>query len=141
MVDAERLARVLTRVRQDLARLHRYAEADPNELVRDEIRLGHLKYLFVTLTEGCVDAAQHVCASEGYGPPDSNPDAMLVLARNDVLQEDLGRTMADAVRFRNVLVHLYADVDDARVVANLDLLDEVERFVAALARLIDEPTS
>lgn len=137
MVDPQRLTRILTRVRQDLVTLRRYAQTDRDALRADEVRLGHLKYLFITLMEGCVDAAQHVCASDGLGPPDTNADAMVVLARNSLLADDLAATMADGVRFRNVLVHLYADVDDSRVVANLDRLDEVEQFVAALSVLLE----
>jgi uncharacterized protein YutE (UPF0331/DUF86 family) len=137
MVDPQRLSRVLTRVRQDLAVLRRYADHDRAELLGDDARMGHVKYLFVTLVEGCIDAAQHICASDGLGPPDTNADAMLVLARNGLLPAELAATMADAVRFRNVLVHLYAEVDDARVADNLSLLDEVERFVAALTALLE----
>lgn len=140
MVDVERLARLLTRIRQDLASLRRYRAVDRDELRRDEVRMGHVKYLFVTLIEGCIDAAHHVCASEGFGPPDTNADAMLVLARNDLLTEDLAETIADGVRFRNVLVHLYVEVDDERVVGHLDQLDEVERFVAALTVLLEPDT-
>lgn len=137
MVDPQRLARILTRMRQDLATLRRYADIDRAALVSDDVRMGHVKYCFVTLLEGSIDAAQHVCASEGFGPPDTNADAMLVLARNDVLPEPLAETMAEGVRFRNVLVHLYAEVDDARVADHLDRLDDVERFVGALAALLE----
>lgn len=136
MVDAPRLARLLTRVRQDLATLRRYAADDRDQLLADEARLGHVKYLFVTLLEGCIDAAHHVCASEGLGPPDNNADAMLVLARNGLLTDELAEAIADGVRFRNVLVHLYARVDDRRVVTYLDQLDDVERFATALAALL-----
>jgi uncharacterized protein YutE (UPF0331/DUF86 family) len=141
MVDVERLTRLLTRVRQDVATLRGHAEAERDELPADEVRLAAVKYVFVTLLEGCIDAAQHICASEGYGPPDSNADAMLVLARNDVLSDEVAETMADGVRFRNVLVHLYADVDDGRVVAHLDQLDEVERYVAELTGLLETEPS
>ncbi|HEX9766771.1 MAG TPA: HepT-like ribonuclease domain-containing protein [Nitriliruptorales bacterium] len=142
MVDTARLARILARIRQDLATLGAYAEADRADLGADDARLGHVKYAFVTMLEGCIDAAQHVCASEGYGPPDTNADAMHSLARNGVLPDGLATAMASAVRFRNVLVHLYADVDDDvdddRVLSYLDVLGDIGRFVAALAGLLDE---
>lgn len=44
--------------------------------------------------------------------------------------------MAQAVRFRNVLVHGYAVVDDRRVVAYLQQLDDIDAFVAALSGLL-----
>lgn len=136
MVDAERLARVLTRIRQDLATLRRYADADRGELLADEVRPGTSS----TCSSPCWRAASTPPstsgASEGYGPPDSNADAMHVLARNGILPDRLADTWPRG-SLRNVLVHLYADVDDARVVAHLDRLDDVERYVAALAALLE----
>lgn len=136
MVDPERLHRVLRRVTDDLRVLRRYACAEPEGLLQDEARLGHVKYLFVTALEGCIDAAQHVCASEGFGPAATNADAMFVLAAHGLLERDLAFAMAQAVRFRNLLVHGYADVDDRRVVAYLQELDDLHEFVASLTSLL-----
>ena len=38
--------------------------------------LAGVKYTFVTAIEACVDAAQHVCAVQGWGPPRDNGDAI-----------------------------------------------------------------
>ena len=113
-----------------------YASHDRDEVLADPARLGHVKYLFVTAIEGCIDAAQHVCASEGYGAPDTNADAMLALGRHGLLEDDEATAMARAVRFRNVLVHGYAAVDDRRVVGFLDDLGRLDGFVSSLAGLI-----
>lgn len=133
MVDAERLRRVLQRVTDDLAWLRRYAARNPADLLADPAGLGHVKYLFVTALEGCIDAAHHVCASEGWGPPETNADAMAVLGRHGVLDEALTDAMAAAARFRNVLVRGYVRVDDGQVVAHLQRLDDLDRFVAVVA--------
>lgn len=86
MVDADRLARILQLVGDDVALLRGYENED---ILADAAELGHVKYLFVTAIEGLVDAAHHVCASEGWGPPDTNADTMEVPARHGVL--DAGR--------------------------------------------------
>ncbi len=136
MVDPERLHRILRRITDDLGMLRQYAEVDPDELIADPVRLGHTKYLFVTMLEGCIDAAQHVCASEGYGPLDTNADAMRRLVSRGILDPKHGATMARAVGFRNVLIHDYIDVDDQRVVGYLSHLADIDAFVSALSRLI-----
>lgn len=97
-----------------------------------------LKYVFVTAIEGCIDVAQHLCASEGWGPPQSNADAVRRLIRAGVVAHSVGASVASAVGFRNVLVHGYVDVDDARVAQFLDRLDDLAAFVAAVARWTDE---
>lgn len=105
------------------------------DILREREALGNIKYLFVTAIGGCIDVAQHVCASERWGPPEDNADAMRVLARRGAITEDLGETMARVVGFRNILVHEYRDADDVIVVENLQRLDDIDRFVASLSEL------
>lgn len=133
---AERLHRILRRITDDRAVLRTYTDVASAELLADPVRLGHIKYLFVTMLEGCIDAAHHVCAAEGYGPPGTNAEAVLLLARHGHLPTELAVALAQAVRFRNLLVHGYAAVDDGRVVEHLQRLGEVERYVAELTRLL-----
>ncbi len=51
-----------------------------------------------------------------------------------MIADELGDSLARAVGFRNVLVHGYADVDDALVVAQLDRLADLQAFVHGVAR-------
>lgn len=138
MVDAERLHRILRGVSDDVAVLATYASRPPAERAGSNAELGHIKYTFVTAIEGCIDAAQHVCAAEGWGPPDSNAGAMRVLGEHGAVHSELATALAAAVGFRNVLVHGYAKVDDHQVVKYLDHLGDLDAYVSALALLITE---
>lgn len=132
MVDARRILRILQRVQLDVDRLRERAR-DRSGLRADLDRMAALKYLFVTAIEGCIDAAQHLCASENWGRPRTNAEAVLELGRRGVIEPELAQTIARAVGFRNVLVHGYVDVDDERVVAALDRVDELAAYVSRLA--------
>lgn len=138
MVDAERLLAILGRVTARLAILDRYADSDDDGLLADRVRLGDLKYTFQTAIEACIDAAQHVVADQGLGVPASNADAFRSLARAGLIDADLAAVLAGAVGLRNVLVHDYAEVDDRRVVAHLQHLGALRRFVAAMTGLLDD---
>ncbi len=133
-----RVRRLLQRVSEDLAYLRSRASGDRAALRSDRDRLAALKYTFITAIEGCLDVAQHLCASEGWGPPESNADAMRVLGRHGVMAPDLSETLARAVGFRNVLVHGYVDVDDDLVIAQLDRVADLEAFVVAVSRRVGE---
>ncbi len=139
MVDVERLRRVLQRISDDLEALDAYQGRDAEEITTDPALLGHVKYLFVTAIEGCIDAAHHVAASEGWAPADTNAGAMEVLGRHRVLDEGLTQSMTGAVRFRNLLVHRYGEVSDERTVGHLKSVRELRRFVAALGALAEPP--
>lgn len=137
MVDEERLHRVLRRITDDLATLEKYAEEGGDAVLTDAARLGHTKYLFICIVEGSIDAAQHVSASEGWGPPDTNADVFRLLDRHGVLTSETAETMAAAAGFRNLLVHRYAAIDDNLVVDHMTHLPAVRRYVAQMSKLLD----
>ncbi len=134
MVDEVRLLRLLRAVTDDLSFLRVEAGADEQRRA-DPIWLRGVKYTYVTAIEACVDAGQHVCAAQGWGPPRDNGHVMILLAEHRVLDADLAGRVRQAVGFRNILVHDYIDVDDAVVVARLADLSDLDDFVAALAHL------
>lgn len=138
VVDERRVRRLLQRVGEDLAFLRQRASMEPVALRADADRLAAVKYVFVTAIEGCLNVAQHLCASEGWGPPESNADALRLLGRHGVLTEPQAEDMARAVGFRNVLVHGYAAVDDDLVLAFLGRLGVLDDFVAAAAAFVAE---
>lgn len=132
--DERRSRRMLQRVTDDLAHLRRAASSEA--LPGDEDLLAATKYRFLTAIEAAIDAAQHICASEGWGPPESNRDAFAVLACHGALTADIAERMASAVGFRNLLVHGYDVVDDGRVVAHLQDLGALADFAADMSRWI-----
>lgn len=134
MVDEVRLLRLLRSASNELSVLRQESGADEQRRA-DPIWLRGVKYTFVTAIEACIDAGQHVCSAEGWGPPQDNGDVMVVLAGHGVLQVDMGQRMRQAVGFRNVLVHEYVTVDDAVVLARLTDLEDLDAFVTALSRL------
>lgn len=132
MVDADRVARLLRSITDDLAVLRTEAGAGAQRRA-DPLWMPGVKYVFVTAIEACVDVAQHVCSSEGWGPPRDNADAVRALGRHGVLDAALADRVARAVGFRNVLVHDYVDVDDRIVLARLDDPSDLVAFVSAVA--------
>ncbi len=136
MVDEVRVERLLRSLSDDVAYLREESLADEDRRA-DPAWLRAVKYTFVTAIEAMVDVAQHFCATEGWGPPSTNADALRVLGRHRVLDVVLAGRLAAAVGFRNVLVHDYVTVDDGIVVARLGDLSELDAFVAAIATWLE----
>ncbi len=140
MVDEVRVLRLLRSISDDLAVLRTEASADADRRA-DPLWLRGVKYTFVTAIEAGVDVAQHVCASEGWGPPRDNGDAIRLLGAHGVLSADLADRLRRAVGFRNVLVHDYVEVDDGIVVEQLANLADLDDFVAVVAAWVVAPHS
>ncbi len=136
MVDRARLERLLSAIAGELNVLEDLAGRPDDELVADQTAIRAVKYAFVVAIEASIDAAQHVISAEGWRVPESFADAFAVLDEGGILDDEVADAMADAARFRNLLVHGYADVDDRRV---LDVLrngtDALRAYVAAIAAL------
>lgn len=138
MVDEGRVARLLRGVNDRLERL-RAARTRPTD-TRDDLWLDGVKYLFVTTIEGCIDVAQHIASSEGFGPPDSNAEAVKLLGTQRIIASELADELARAVGFRNILVHRYTTVDDTIVLDSLDRLERFDDFVGQVsAWLLAQP--
>lgn len=132
MVDELRVQRLLRGIADTVAFLE--SERDQPEQVRAQRRwLDSVKYNFVAAIEAAVDVGQHVCATEQWGPPDTNAATFHVLRDHAVLSPGVAEAMARACGFRNVLVHEYVAVRDDLVIANLDRLSDLRAFVAEVA--------
>jgi len=127
---------LLRGISERTARLRAGYASDPKD--RGDLWLDGIKYLLVTTIESCVDVAQHLASSEDFGAPDSNAGALRELGARGVIEQLLAEEMARAVGFRNVLVHQYAKVDDAIVLAAWGRLADFDSFVSQLSEWLAE---
>ncbi|MEX2620677.1 MAG: HepT-like ribonuclease domain-containing protein [Egibacteraceae bacterium] len=133
MVDTARLHRLLAAMATELEVLATLAERDDDVLRTDPTTIRAVKYAFVVAIEAAIDAAEHVISSEGLRIPESFADAFHILHEHGLLDDELAGSMANAARFRNLLVHGYADVDDGRV---LEILRSRPADLAAYRRVV-----
>jgi uncharacterized protein YutE (UPF0331/DUF86 family) len=55
----------------------------------------------------------HVVSSEGYGVPVDLAEGFTLLAKHDVIDEELAERLRRMVGFRNIAVHQYQALDPA----------------------------
>jgi uncharacterized protein YutE (UPF0331/DUF86 family) len=135
VVDEARVLRLLRAVTDDLSVLRSESVASESRR-EDPIWLRGVKYTFVTAIEACLDVAQHICATEGWGPPADNGDAIRLLGEHGVCTPALARSIRQAVGFRNVLVHDYIRVNDNIVVDRLKDLSDLQDFVSQVTAFV-----
>lgn len=140
MVDPGRVRRLLDRLGTEIGHLRRLSALDRGDLLADGDLLAGVKYRFVVAIEICIDAGEHVIASEGLRAPDTFADVFRILGEHGWVPAERQTQLESTARFRSLLVHHYADVDDARVVEILgSRLDDLDAFRRAIAeRLVNE---
>jgi len=65
--------------------------------------------------EVCLDIGRRIIALEGFRYPETNQDVFQILREEKIVPEDLLTTLREMARFRNLIVHDYAKIDNARV--------------------------
>ena len=130
MVDPEVLASIVGRLRGYLEKLHILVAIPQEEFLQDFTKVESAKHLLQVSIECCLDIAHHVVADGGYRRPADYYDTFVVMHENDILPEDSMPTLRKMVSFRNRVVHLYWEVDDATVYRILqENLDDFETYI------------
>ena len=124
---AKKLAFIETCVRElrTLARPERIADD-----VREQRFVEHTLQLAI---QAALDVASHIVSDERLGEPDTNRDVFRLLERSGIVPADLGMRLERMAGFRNVVVHLYRDVD-LGIVRDVveNHLDDLLELVAAI---------
>lgn len=137
MVDADRAEARIARLEELIERLEGvHKRGVETYLADDELRAMTERWLEVAL-QICIDLGTQIAIEQSAPAPSSYADIFIILGQKGGLPEDLANRLARAARQRNLLVHLYLDVDDQAVFASLAHLDDLRRFAAFAQGKID----
>lgn len=90
--------------------------------------------------EICLDIGRRLIALEGFRYAQDNQDVFRILADEGVVPADLLETLLEMARFRNLIVHDYAEIDNARVYGILKKhLDDFDAYTRAIANYLGRP--
>jgi uncharacterized protein YutE (UPF0331/DUF86 family) len=139
VVDPARVRRLLTALSDHRARLAELASMPIDDYVEQQAFAG--RYLVQASAQICIDLANHLISSEGWRVPRDFRDAVTVLEEGGIVEAELAERMRALVGLRNRLVHLYAEVDDARVHGALsEGLADLDAFARAVATFVEGQT-
>lgn len=94
---------------------------------------------FQVAVEALLDIGNHLISKRALDKPESNAQVFTILGQSGLLPEDLAEKLARWARFRNILVHGYADLDpDLEHRALTRDLGELSQGASALARHLED---
>lgn len=108
--------------------LHTFLEYQDNKRLRKAVE----RSLQVAV-EACLDIGRRLIALEGFRYPDNDQAVFRILAEEGIVSRDLLPTLLEMARFRNLIVHDYARIDDSRVYGILKKrLSDFDAFAEAV---------
>lgn len=138
MVDGEaQLARLqqLERLIEPLEQVLLGGEAA--YLANEDLRMMSERRLELAI-QICIDIGAHLVSELSTPPPSDYAGIFRALADAGQLDPDLAARLSAAARQRNLLIHLYLEIDDSKVFASLRQLDDLRAFAAVVTRLVNE---
>jgi uncharacterized protein YutE (UPF0331/DUF86 family) len=91
--------------------------------------------------EACLDIGRRIIAQERFRYPEDNADVFRVLYEEKIVSAQLLSALLEMARFRNLIVHNYARIDDARVYGILKRhLGDFDAFARAIVDYLQPQT-
>jgi uncharacterized protein YutE (UPF0331/DUF86 family) len=135
MISLDRIIQRFIQLDEYLEILRRIVETSIEAFLKDKIMIGSAKYYLQISIECCLDVANHIIASEHLRAPRDYADSFAVIEEEGLIPPELGQRLRQMAKFRNRLVHLYGEIDDAYVYEfiNEDLKD-IEEFKSIIIK-------
>ena len=137
MVDADQVEARLQRLEQMLERLEEVRGAGEEVYLADVRQRLATERLLQLSIQICIDLGTQVVSEQSASPPSSYSDVFKILGDKEVISADVAERLRNAARQRNLLVHLYMEIDDRAVFASQAYLDDLREFAAAVQDLAD----
>ena len=112
MISSEKIITKFCQLDEFLAILEEMRMTNLEAFLKDKIIIGSAKYYLQVSIECCLDIANHVIAAEGFRAPKDYADSFKVLEEHGIVDEELGTKLRKMAKFRNVLVHLYGEIEN-----------------------------
>lgn len=135
MVDVDRVEARLQRLEQLIERLDEVRQAGEGAYLDDaQARAATERWLQLAI-QICIDLGTQLVSEQSARPPSDYAEVFEILGEKGVLSKELALRMGNAARQRNLIVHLYMEIDDRAVFASLSYLDDLREFATAVERL------
>ncbi len=132
-VDREILIARIARIREELRLLRRLQAMALDAFLGSAVERHATERELQVMIEACLDIGHHLIAREGLRRPGDYQDVFSILGEAGVVPAPLVPRLRAMAGLRNLLTHMYLEVDSARVFRfATEELGDVEAFVQAV---------
>ena len=129
MVAEDKILQKFIEVDEYLSFLNKISKSSEKDFLKDKILIGSAKYYLQVSIECCLDAVNHIIASERFRAPKDYADSFSILEENGILESSLVINLRQMAKSRNRLVHLYGEIDDKFVYEFIQTdIEDIRKF-------------
>lgn len=140
-VNRDKLQQKSATIRRALGQLKSVSTLSAAQFLANEEKIAASKYHLIIAAEGAIDICNHLVARMAGRAPFSYADCFRILAEERLLEPDLAEKLIKMAKFRNRLIHLYDQIDDAQLYQIIcHSLGDIEQFLLYVDTLTRQPT-
>jgi uncharacterized protein YutE (UPF0331/DUF86 family) len=129
--------KITSEVLSALQRLEELGKLSEAEFAADPHKVGSAKYNLIVAIEGTVDLSNHIISKNGFRTPEDYADTFRVMEEKGVFDAEFTGSLIQMARFRNRLVHIYWDIDDAGIYRIIQTrLQDIRRFLREIGNFL-----
>ena len=137
--DHERIAEHRKTIEQNLKQLQAACGRALDDFLKDKDAVDATKYRLQTAIQAMLDISNHLCARLHLITTQDSGECIRGLQKQGFFSQDHATMYVKMIRFRNVLVHLYGEVDDKRVYEILENeLDYFRMFLMEIDAVLEK---
>lgn len=119
LVDTNLILRKITQLERYLSQVMEFSDLTIQGYKADWKTQRIVERTLQMMIETCTDIANHIISDTNSRPPATYADTFSVLLENGIISSELSGSMEKMVKFRNIIVHQYEEVDAEIVVVIL----------------------
>ncbi len=131
------MRKITSEVLSALQRLEDLRKLSEEEFAADPHKVASAKYNLIVAIEGAVDLSNHIISKNGFRTPEDYADTFRVMEEKGVFDAEFTNSLIQMARFRNRLVHIYWDIDDAEIYRIIQTrLQDIKQFLKKFGNFI-----
>jgi len=135
MVSLEKIIQKFQQLDEFLRLLKKISKIPIKSFLKDKLMIGSAKYYLQVSIECCLDVTNHIIASEHFRAPKDYADSFMIIEEEGLISGDQGLRLRQMAKFRNRLVHLYGEIDNAYVYEFIKKdLKDIEEFKSIIIK-------
>jgi uncharacterized protein YutE (UPF0331/DUF86 family) len=138
MNTEEKVARKIKNLQGYVDFLRKYP-ASEQELKDDHLLRSAIERNLQLAIECALDIGEVIISSENLEKPEEYQGIIIILGKEGVIPEEFADRFREAAKLRNILVHMYTEVDPAILAMILEKnLDDFNEYVQYIAKFLNK---
>jgi uncharacterized protein YutE (UPF0331/DUF86 family) len=132
----EKITRKLLAMKKYIDFLNSHQNVSVEELKDDYQLLSAIERNFQLVIESALDIGEIIISAEDFEKPEDYKSVILTLGKHEILPPEFAEEFALVAGFRNILVHIYEEVDIEKLHEFLNNLNDFDKFSKYIAQYL-----